>query len=735
MKHLKKWLDTPRNGHALLEMPSGTGKTVTILSFIAAYLKSNPHRNKLVYCTRTVPEVDKTLIELKRVIQYRQTYDQHEKFLGIGLSSRRNLCIHPEVSQSHQSIAVDSGCHSRTASWIRQDPNAQHCDFFEALERKGRELMLPSGVYTLQDIKEYGQRNQICPYFLARNMISAAQVIVYSYYYLLDPKISEIISSELGKECIIIFDEAHNIDNVCIDTLSVDINRQHLDSGTHSLEILNERLDQIKLDDRLLLQEEYQRLVSGVKKQQESTFPFGSPVLSEDMLQEAVPGNIRKAEHFLAFLKRWIEYLKTRLHSMYVIRETPIAFLQHVKQVSMIEQKSLRFSSERLTSLVKVLSLTDVEKIGSMFQIVNFATIIATFANNDGFAVLMEPPDESLGIQNPVLHLICMDASIIMKTVLNRFQNVLLTSGTISPLDMYPKILDFVPIMTKHVKVSMPRSRSVFPMIVTRGSDQLPMSSRFETRQDPSVIRNYGQLILELSQVTPDGMVVFFPSYRMMENLVTEWDVLGLLSAIVAIKLVFLETQDPIETCIALKNYRDACDSGRGAILFCVARGKVSEGIDFEHHYGRSVILMGIPFQYTESRVLQTRLEFLSEKYSIKEGDFLTFDAMRQAAQCLGRVLRGKSDYGLMILADKRFARSDKIAKLPSWISSNDGGEYDISEDRASGIVIPLSTDMAVSQSRQFFRQMGQPLEHSEQLGITLYSNEHIKKLQNISTI
>jgi len=33
-------------------------------------------------------------------------------------------------------------------------------------------------------------------------------------------------------------------------------------------------------------------------------------VLSKDMLDEAIPGNIRKAEHFVAFLKRFIEYLK-----------------------------------------------------------------------------------------------------------------------------------------------------------------------------------------------------------------------------------------------------------------------------------------------------------------------------------------------------------------------------------------------------------------------------------------
>jgi hypothetical protein len=37
----------------------------------------------------------------------------------------------------------------------------------------------------------------------------------------------------------------------------------------------------------------------------------------------------------------------------------------------------------------------------------------------------------------------------------------------------------------------------------------------------------------------------------------------------------------------------------------------------------------------------------------IRENDFLTFDAMRHAAQCVGRAIRGKTDYGIMIFADK----------------------------------------------------------------------------------
>lgn len=37
-------------------------------------------------------------------------------------------------------------------------------------------------------------------------------------------------------------------------------------------------------------------------------------------------------------------------------------------------------------------------------------------------------------------------------------------------------------------------------------------------------------------------------------------------------KLVFIETQDVAETTLALDNYRTACDCGRGAVFFSVAR-------------------------------------------------------------------------------------------------------------------------------------------------------------------
>ena len=36
-------------------------------------------------------------------------------------------------------------------------------------------------------------------------------IIIYSFHYLLDPKVAEQVSKELSKDAIVVFDEAHNI--------------------------------------------------------------------------------------------------------------------------------------------------------------------------------------------------------------------------------------------------------------------------------------------------------------------------------------------------------------------------------------------------------------------------------------------------------------------------------------------------------------------------------------------
>lgn len=92
-------------------------------------------------------------------------------------------------------------------------------------------------------------------------------------------------------------------------------------------------LERIKKTDAAKLQDEYAKLVEGLQEATAETTPENAfmtnpgkcslpwipptdngSVLPSDLLKEAIPGNIRKAEHFVAFLKRFVEYLKVRMN-------------------------------------------------------------------------------------------------------------------------------------------------------------------------------------------------------------------------------------------------------------------------------------------------------------------------------------------------------------------------------------------------------------------------------------
>lgn len=178
-------------------------------------------------------------------------------------------------------------------------------------------------------------------------------VIIYSYHYLLDPKIAERVSKDLSKDCIVVFDEAHNIDNVCIESLSTDITEDSLRKATRGAQNLERKINQMRETDQRALENEYQKLVEGLREAEDARQEdalMANPgklirqshsksvtdvriVLPEDLLQEAVPGNIRRAEHFVAFLKRFIEYLKVCLP---IIRRlpSPLSTRSHVLRLS-----------------------------------------------------------------------------------------------------------------------------------------------------------------------------------------------------------------------------------------------------------------------------------------------------------------------------------------------------------------------------------------------------------------
>lgn len=124
-------------GHCVLEMPSGTGKTVSLLSLIVAYQLYYPEHRKLIYCSRmllcfslqlsaqrfagTMSEIEKALAELKALMKYRADQKgEVEDFRGLGLTSRKNLCLHPSVKREKSGSVVDARCRSLTAGFVKE---------------------------------------------------------------------------------------------------------------------------------------------------------------------------------------------------------------------------------------------------------------------------------------------------------------------------------------------------------------------------------------------------------------------------------------------------------------------------------------------------------------------------------------------------------------------------------------------------------------------------------------
>lgn len=81
----------------------------------------------------------------------------------------------------------------------------------------------------------------------------------------------------------------------------------------------------------------------------------------------------------------------------------------------------------------------------------------------------------------------------------------------------------------------------------------------------------------------------------------------------------------------------------------------------------------------------------------------------------MGRVIRSKTDYGIMVLADQRYSRADKRSKLPSWIRRYIKDNH-----------LNMSTDMCVSQAKDFLSKVSRKEPWQDQVGTILLGLDDI---------
>ena len=216
------------------------------------------------------------------------------------------------------------------------------CKFYEGYVATEEQKLFDSGVLTLEDLKKYGENNNICPYYLARKLISSSTIIVYNYMYLLDPKISEMVTKEMKKDTVVLFDEAHNIDDVCIEALTVRINRNILEHATKNLENLKFLVEKIKDQDLKTLEEEYRRLEEGLSKKGVMNQSKKIEELPKEVINQVIPGNIRKNGHFINFMKKIVIFLKNMLKTAQFRKFSTEIFLTELSHATHIDSNALK---------------------------------------------------------------------------------------------------------------------------------------------------------------------------------------------------------------------------------------------------------------------------------------------------------------------------------------------------------------------------------------------------------
>lgn len=186
----------------------------------------------------------------------------------------------------------------------------------------------------------------MCPYFLAKRMISMANIVVYSYSYIIDPDLWNQIPKEQEPECVVVFDEAHNIDDQCVESYKIELNRPLLDIAFKNIDTLKKQMENMKEVDKNRLEEEYNKLLSGMTAKgiitEDMRIEETASAMIKDLSKEVIPGSIRQSETFITHLRRFVGFVKSMVNIREVKIMSPASFLDEVSKIIHLDPNVLK---------------------------------------------------------------------------------------------------------------------------------------------------------------------------------------------------------------------------------------------------------------------------------------------------------------------------------------------------------------------------------------------------------
>ncbi|XP_067866827.1 Fanconi anemia group J protein isoform X3 [Heterodontus francisci] len=623
-----------------------------------------PQVPKIFFGTRTHKQITQVTRELRRT-----NYSCVRMTI---LSSRDHTCVHPEVSSSYN--------RNEKCKDLLDGKDGRSCRYYQGVHKMNEQNILQwsHGMHLAWDIEELvslGKKLRSCAYFVARELMQEADIVFCPYNYLMDPQIRESMKISL-KDQIVIFDEAHNVEDCARESSSFNVMESQLLFAREELDsMVNQNIRRsdhealravcysftnwLKESSGNLVEKEYEtscRVWNG-KEMLNIFHNWGLTSATFSILQKQLDAVLEKEEKVLV-----LNGQQESVTVPTVCASTQMVLKGLFMVLDFLFRDSSRFADDYRVAVQQTYTWTNQPD----------------FSDENGF--FARPRNRRSSRKKTAvltLNFWCLNPAVAFSD-LSGVRTIVLTSGTLSPMESFSSELGVkfsIQLEANHVI----DNSQVWVGTIGAGPNGRKLCATFQHTETFEFQDEVGVLLLKICQVVTQGVLCFLPSYKMLDKLQNRWMITGLWEKLEEVKAVVVEPKggDKSDFDGLLQSYynviKDRLNKG-GALLVAVCRGKVSEGLDFTDDNARAVVTIGIPFPNVKDLQVELKRKY-NDQYSRTRGllpgsQWYEIQAFRALNQALGRCIRHRNDWGALILVDDRFRSNTKkyIGGLSKWI-------------------------------------------------------------------
>ncbi|CAI5724717.1 unnamed protein product [Peronospora effusa] len=672
---------------------------------------------QIFFCSRTHSQLAQVVDELKNCpVSYLDSPEDSDTFTKqlqtCVLGSKRNMCVNRKVNRDP--LQVDDKC--------QQAREESSCSYYRKRSKVSDLRRTVPPVWDIEDLVKLAQKHRECAYFYAREALDRANIVFAPYNYLLDPSIRAAVGIKL-EDSIIVLDEAHNVEDTCRSSASVEVTTDVLAASIKAFSIV------IKHGNRPEAYKSLLKLLNGISRWLQGVDSNANAILESSGYEEK--SKVWDGVDALAMLA---EYSGLTKDSFAQVKADVLEVREYENDLGNREAAtnptgtSILLGALALTTVQNIMSVVDYMFRDNLKYIDDFKLVVVKSKSSWKENASFRSPTKRNGDEWELKMCIwCLNAAVAFSDIANQAHSVILTSGTLSPMESFAGELGVnfsIRLEANHV-VNM--RKQVFIGAVMHGPGNVDLQSTYNNQQDPRYQDSIGHLLLQYSQVIPGGILMFFPSYSLLNKLTTRWKKTKLWSEIEQYKIVYSEPRNAGKDFDALledyKNTITKCsvvvaagdnrsvapeNQTTGAIFLAVYRGKVSEGIDFSNDNARAVLCVGIPFPSVKELQVSLKRKYQDEKSRlnmmlVNGHTWYQLQAFRALNQALGRCIRHRQDYGAIMLLDSRHRFNKHTKSLSKWMRPF------IQEFEHSQMCVPMFSDFFQRNYLELLQPMPSP--------------------------